>query len=75
MRFISTIAAVLLALPFMAAAQCQLACCDVLVRALDNSGAGSKLVINISTFSVLIVGDPAQSTAPRVALTVVLEAK
>ena len=45
MKFISAIAAVLLALPFMAAAQCAPACCDVLVRALDGSGAGSKLVI------------------------------
>jgi hypothetical protein len=48
MKFISTIAAVLLALPFVAAQTgCQPACCDVLVRALDDSGAGSKLVINI----------------------------
>ena len=51
MKFISAIAAVLLALPFTAAQgeQCQrsrqAACCDTLVQAYDYTLAGRKLVI------------------------------
>jgi len=51
MKFISAIAAVLLALPFTAAQgeQCQRSsqavCCDTLVQAYDGSLAGRKLVI------------------------------